>query len=262
MVARRAQVRLQLDPRGEPGDLRGRGRRHQAHPADEQPRDRRTPVLGPRWPDDRVRHRSVGRTGTGRRPARRNRPRAAHFASRGLDDYPAFARRRKRLAFVSSAATDSSKFTSRPPTVRRRSTCLATRCATRSRPGPQTAAGSRSSPTEMAAPTSTHRRSRRIGGRAGRPLTDRDATCLRRWAVADSRQGRDPGTAWCRHPGVMRRRGRRSTPAPRPWKAGSPPPPTGRDTSHDACSNWSIRRTTSFIRSRSPNPTSAVIHPS
>ena len=46
VVARRPPVRVQLDPRGQPGDLHGRRRRQGPGPADEQPRDRRAPIAG------------------------------------------------------------------------------------------------------------------------------------------------------------------------------------------------------------------------
>ena len=74
VVARRPPVRVQLDPRGQPGDLHGGGRRHRPRPPDPEPRPRRPPVLVARRQVDRLRHRPLGRPGARRRQARRHRP--------------------------------------------------------------------------------------------------------------------------------------------------------------------------------------------
>ena len=121
VVARRPAVRVQLDPRGQPGDLHRRGRRHRPRSPDPEPRARRPPVLVARRPDDRLRHRPLGRPGARGRPARRHRPgppdpRAP--ASTTTRPTPPMARGWRS----SPTATASSRSTSPRPTAQDRST--------------------------------------------------------------------------------------------------------------------------------------------
>ncbi len=76
LVARWPAVRIHLDPRGQPGDLHGGGRRHRSCAPDSEPGSRCASVLVARRPQDRLRDRSMGRTRAGRRQARRHGPRA------------------------------------------------------------------------------------------------------------------------------------------------------------------------------------------